>query len=360
MSDHEDGESFDAATGAIEALSKFSTHIGRRWRDPNGLIDLIDSELFGIEGRLHDLGEKSRRDFGEVPALIQHDIGHLPLFEAAMLSHAAMHLAGSSWGTAVPEHSQYLFAGLSTRAISTVRGIAILLDHGYALGAKSRWRTLSEILVVARVIAQGDRFTATRYREHRWIILAKERARSGLTEWPGDLPSPEVMKRRLVRRFGPEYAGLYGWAARVTSRGLGVAKPGWHHLQQLARVDEHAGRVQDAHHAVHGADALGLLGTIDFGSGQFHAGASPQGILEVARDTTRLFLQTLSAVFEICFKYTSSRKPQILQGVVEVHLLTLESDLGWRILSTNADVLARYSAMINDWLAEIEGKPAAE
>ncbi|WP_167131443.1 DUF5677 domain-containing protein [Paramicrobacterium chengjingii] len=360
MSDHEDEAPSDAAAETLEALSKFSTHIGSRWRDPYGLLDLIDNELFDIEGRLHDLGEKSRREFGEVPTWIQHDVGHLPLFEAAMLSHAATHLAGSSWGTAVPEHSRYLFAGLSTRAISTVREIAILLDHGYALGAKSRWRTLSEILVVARVMAQGDRFTATRYREHRWIILAMERARTGRTEWSGDLPTPEVMKRRLVRRFGPEYAGLYGWAARVTSRRLGVTKPGWQHLQQLARVDEHAGRVQDAHHAVHGADAFGLLGTIDFGSGYFHAGASPQGILDVARDTTRLFRQTLSAVFEICLKYTSARKPQILQGVVEAHLLNFERDLGWRILSTNAEARDRYSTTIDDWLNEIEGKSAVE
>lgn len=360
MSDHEDEEPSGAVAETLEALSKFSTHIGRRWRDPCGLLDLIDNELFDIEGRLHDLGEKSRREFGEVPALIHHDVGHLPLLEIAMLSHAATYLAGSSWGTAVPEHSRYLFAGLSTRAISTVREIAILLDHGYAVGAKSRWRTLSEILVVARVIAQGDRFTATRYREHRWIILAMERARNGQTEWSGDLPTPEVMKRRLVRRFGPEYAGLYGWAARVTSRRLGVTKPGWQHLQQLAGVDEHAGRVQDAHHAVHGADAFGLLGTIDSSSGYFHAGASPQGILDVARDTTRLFRQTLSAVFEICLKCTSARKPQILQGVVEAHLLNLERDLGWRILSTNPEARDRYLAMIDDWLNAIEGTAAAE
>ncbi len=269
-----------------------------------------------------------------------------------MLSHAATRIVVSAWGKAVPEHARYVFAGLSTRAISTVREIAILLDHGYAYGAKSRWRALSEILVVARVIAMGDRFTATRYKEHRWIILANERAKTGRTEWEANLPSPEVMKRRLVRRFGAEYAGLYGWAARITARRLGVTKPGWQHLQKLARVDEYIDRVHDAHHSVHGADAYGLLGTVEAGSGIFHAGASPHGVLNVARDTIRLFRQTLSAIFNICFKHADARKPSILQGIVEVHLLNLEVDLGWRIMSTNPRVCERYDSAMGDLWSE--------
>lgn len=341
------------ANEAVDALLGFTTRIGRRWRDPAGLLDLVDEELFNIEGRLHELGEQSRREFMDVPKMIQRDVGYLPLFEAATLSHAATYLAGLNWGSGVPEHSQYVFAGLVTRAISTVREIAILLDHGYALGAKSRWRTLSEILVVARVISMGDRFTATRYKEHRWVILASDRSRTSRTDWSGDLPSPELMKRRLVKRFGSEYSGLYGWAARVSVRRLGIAKPGWKHLQEIASVEEHTWRVYDAHHAVHGADSYGLLGTVDSYSGHFHAGASQQGVLEVARDTTRLFRQTLSAIFEMCLKYTAERKPQILRGTVEAHLLNLEQSLSWQIIGTNADASTEYTTKMNAWFGDV-------
>lgn len=353
MLESEESVSVEASTQAIEALNGFATRIGRKWRNSDELLDLVDAELFSIEGLLHEIGERSRREFMDVPELIRSDAGFLPLFEAAMLSHAATNLAGLGWGSGVPEHSRYLFAGLATRAISTVREIAILLDHGYALGAKSRWRTLSEILVVARVIAMGDRYTATRYKEHRWVILAMERNKTGQTEWSGDLPSPEVMKRRLVRRFGAEYSGLYGWAARVSARRLGIGKPGWQHLQKLASVEDYTSRVHDAHHAVHGADAFGLLGTVDDISGHFHAGASPQGVLEVARDTTRLFRQTLAAIFEMCLKYTAERKPRIFQGIAEAHLLNLEQSLGWQIIATDAEARARYMTTMNDWFDDV-------
>ncbi|WGW10643.1 DUF5677 domain-containing protein [Saxibacter everestensis] len=353
MSESEEKVSAEAAEHAIEAVSGFATRIGRSWRDPAGLLDLIDDALVGMEDLLSELGDRSRREFMDVPDLIQRDVGHLPLFEAATLSHAATYLAGSIWKPCVPEHARYLFAGLATRAVSTVREIAILLDHGYQLGAKSRWRTLSEILVVARVIAMGDRYTATRYREHRWIVLAMERRKTGQTAWTGDLPSPEVMRRRLVRRFGAEYSGLYGWAARVTARRLGIGKPGWKDLQALAGVHEHAWRVHDAHHAVHGADALGLLGIIDAGSGHFHAGASGQGVLEVARDTTRLFRQALSAIFEMCLKYSDERKPQILQGIVEAHLFNLEQRLNWKVISTDTHAREEYLTKMNDWFGGV-------
>ncbi|MCD2496883.1 DUF5677 domain-containing protein [Microbacterium nymphoidis] len=344
---------------ALQLLSRFSTRIGRGWRDPDGLLDLVDNALYEIEGDLHDLGERSRKEFLSVPALIREDVGPFPLYEASAFVHASVHLVADTWGQGVSESSQYVFSGLVTRAIATMREIAVLLEHGYSSAATSRWRTLSEILVVARVIRLGDRHTASRYQHHRWIVLAGDRAKSRDFEWDGHLPTPEIMKKRLVRRFGADYGGLYGWAARVTARRLGTSRPTWRDLQKLANVGEHASRVLQAHHAVHGADSFGLLGSVDLTSGQFHAGASPHQVIPVAADSTRLFRQTVSALFEICAKYSTARKPQVIQGIVEAHLFNLEQQLMWRVLEQDHHARERYIKTMNKLWDEVRATGVA-
>ncbi|MEU9806515.1 DUF5677 domain-containing protein [Mycobacterium sp. NPDC050853] len=335
---------------SAEIVARFATKIGRKWRTRNELIDLIDNELWDIEETIYAAGEAARCEYRKIPELVRRDVGHLPLFEVAEVAQATVHLYGKQADRSVPRDMLYVFSGLATRAISTLREIAILLDSGYAFGAKSRWRALSEILVVARILVAGNRHTATRYKEHRWIILARQRARTQDFQWVGDLPTPEVMSRRLRRRFGDAYGGEYGWAATVTSQRLRQSKPRWRHLLEIAGVDEYESRVQAAHHAVHGADALGLLGTVSGSVGLFHAGGSAQGVLEVAHDSVRLFREVMWALFQNCSKYSTSRKLVIFQGIFEAHAFNCEQNLLRTIISVDVDARNRYFATIDEFL----------
>lgn len=311
---------FDRETLGI--ASEFATQIGRSWQGSYDLLDLVDQQFWRIEQQLYSVGVASRNAFHSVPELIQQDVGYLPLFEIAEFSQVVVHLYSGHSDRSVPHDVRYVFSGLATRAIATLREIAILLDNGYAFGARSRWRTLSEILVVARVLATGDRDTASRYKEHRWVMIAAERNKLEHRTWESDLPDPEVVVRELARKFGEPYLkGQYGWAAEVAARDLeftGYLK--WHHLEKIAATTDLESRVQVAHHAVH-ADALGLLGAIVDGSGHFHSGASPKDVLEVARDTVHLFRDAMWALFANCVKYSDKRKTQVLQAMIEVHVL---------------------------------------
>ncbi|GAA1133485.1 hypothetical protein GCM10009651_16450 [Microbacterium natoriense] len=343
----------DADSGAIDAVAGFATHIARRWRGRNDLGELIDNELWELEEGLTSIGQKARAEVYDVRTRLEADIGELPLFEIAELAHAVVYIAGERWDRAVPRDSRYVFAGLATRAVATMREIAILLEQGYAFGARSRWRTLSEILVVARVLTLGDRYTATRYKEHRWIMLRDQRRKTGYFQWTSDLPTPEVMARRLCRRFGVEYGGMYGWAARLSARELGVAKPGWSHLKTLANVDEHETRVHDAHHSVHGADSLGLLGSVGAGFGTFHAGASSYQVIPVARDSVRLFRQTMSAIFNSCTQFSDARKPLILRGILDGHAFNLEQALGWQVITEDGAQMAHYLSAMKSLFGDV-------
>lgn len=192
-----DSTSSEEEFQSVESIARLATRVGRQWRGGSSLLDLIDNELYGVEHGFYVAGEEARSEFRKIPELVRNDVGYLPLFEVAEIAQATVHLFNGCVDGVIPKDVRYVFIGLASRAISTFREIAILLDNGYAFGAKSRWRTLSEILVVARVLIAGNRYTATRYKEHRWIMLARNRDRVEDFQWDGDLPTPEVMSRRL-------------------------------------------------------------------------------------------------------------------------------------------------------------------
>lgn len=335
----------------LDAVSKFSSEIGRKRQGKVDLLDLIDNELLHIEALLHEAGEDARDEFRKVPDLIRRDVGALPLFEIAELAQSIVHLYGEQSDERIPHDVRYVFSGLATRAIATFREIAILLDNGYAFGAKSRWRTLSEILVVARVLVKGNRYTASRYKEHRWVMFANQRKVLEQQEWTMDLPEPEVMRKRLAKRFGNSYLdGHYGWASKVVAKELDYRKRvHWYHLERIADLGDLKPRVQDAHHAVH-ADSLGLLGTIDDARGIFHSGASPQEVLEVARDSVHLFRLVMWALFRNCTKYSKQRTPLVYQGLIEVHSLNNEILLSERIFSKDETLQRRYFEKLDEML----------
>ncbi|MEV8359337.1 MULTISPECIES: hypothetical protein [unclassified Microbacterium] len=51
-------ESRQVADDAIEILARFATRVGRSWRDPYGLLDIVYNALYEIEGELDEIGER--------------------------------------------------------------------------------------------------------------------------------------------------------------------------------------------------------------------------------------------------------------------------------------------------------------
>lgn len=116
----------------------------------------------------------------------------------------AVHLAVSTGdlfkGSRPPSPIPYVTSALATRALSVAHEIGALLRAGFPIGGRSRWRTLYEIDVVASVLALGNRGTAARFVNHRWVQLALDREREDNPErWESnDGPEPDVMRRRFV------------------------------------------------------------------------------------------------------------------------------------------------------------------
>jgi hypothetical protein len=178
----------------------------------------------------------------------------------------------------VPESVGYASSMVLTRSLSIGHEICALLRAGFPAGARGRWRTLYELAVVAEILHVGNRGTAARYANHRWIRLAKS---------PDDYFSPqdwastevERMSKKFIRRYGSAFSGTYGWAAELTKRKLGVAHPKFGHLEEIAKLDWSSSIIASAHHSVH-ADSIGGLGTVN-AAGVFHSGARLGGIAEM-------------------------------------------------------------------------------
>lgn len=106
------------------------------------------------------------------------------------------------------------------RACLTTREIITLLRNGFADGALARWRSLHELTVVSIFIG-ADEELAERFRLYEAVESWKSAKRHNehatrLHERPIPPKTMEAMQAgvdALKRRFGPEYARDYGWAA---------------------------------------------------------------------------------------------------------------------------------------------------
>lgn len=311
----------------LEAFSRFRRRRPRSWQSAEEAMDEILCEL---RGELDEAMQHHSDFVTQVPSLITREVGSLiELTEAARVHQLLIHVVNASPGQKPPPDVQYVLTGLLIRAIATLSEIEVLLRNGFSYGARARWRTLYEIYVVSRVLALGNRSTATRYREHRWVMLARERKRTGETDWASQGPTPEAMEARLLRRFGRSFGGEYGWAVVVSKRKLSKATPQWPDLVTLAETDALRTRVHAAHHAVHGADALGLLGTVR--SSVFHAGASPDGVLVTARDTINLFAQCSGSLLSLWRTYSPIKVSESAELLSQAILTEAQLALGYRV-----------------------------
>lgn len=225
----------------------------------------------------------------------------------------------------VPQGVAYAVSTQAVRAHATCHEICALLRAGLANGAFARWRTLHEVNVVAGVLLMGNRHTATRFNSHRWVMLARDLEHADLPDdfWTLPGPPPDVMRTRLVKRYGKSYAHPYGWAAEVTKRYVDEPNPKWHHLEKVAQLaPRHGLRVKAAHHLVH-ADALGVLHSID-SSGLVHSGASLAGISDTAWQTIDTLAETCSSLLAIWSRYDKSPRVAALIAIADQTLFELD------------------------------------
>lgn len=227
----------------------------------------------------------------------------------------------------VPDDVRYVISTLGTRAQATCHEISALLRAGFPSGARARWRTLHEVAVVSSVLMLGNRHTASRFMNHRWVMLARDLDHDTPVSWSSaEGPTPEVMRKRLIRRYGASYAGRYGWAALVTKREIRVARPQWHHLESVARLaDGHRPRVKSAHHSVH-VDSFGGLDLID-ATGLLHAGARLDGSQPVVWQTLVALAELTDSLIGIWQRYDDGPMVVACRAYADRMLFEFETDV---------------------------------
>ncbi len=136
-----------------------------------------------------------------------------------------------------------------------------LLRAGYASGAHARGRSLHETAVIAMFIQQENRETAERFLLHRLVKSYEDACEfqkhcERLGEEP--LSQEELANIRrgydaVVRRFGPDFTGSYGWAksalASRNSRRKGSVR--FSDLEEAISLDFWTPYYRMASHSVH-------------------------------------------------------------------------------------------------------------
>lgn len=226
--------------------------------------------------------------------------------------------------TEIPPDVAYVISTLGVRAQATCHEVSALLRAGFPNGARGRWRTLHEVAVVSSVLTLGNRYTATRFKHHRWVMLARDLEYADDVAWT-DGPSPAAMRRRLAKRYGASYTGTYGWASLVTLRAIGEAKPKWRHLESAARLaDGHRHRVKAAHHSVH-VDSLGGLDLIDT-AGLLHAGARVEGAQPIIWQSIRALADATDSLISLRQRYDGAPVVRACRVYADRMFLELETE----------------------------------
>jgi hypothetical protein len=318
-----------------ESLSRDAYRFTERRTRRSGSIeqmrDAAESSIFEIEEALLSVAQRgsAARTRFEADHCANNWFALAALDSMIGMTHAASLMLNDKAtlaGRMPPEPIPYAVAALAARALSVSNEICALLRAGFPIGARVRWRTLYEIDVVASVLARGNRSTTARYVNHRWVQLAVDRDRESDPEpWsPESGPSPEVMRRRLVRRYGSTYGGTYGWAAELSRRKLNVKSPAFRHLEEIAELRGHASRVRTAHHGVH-ADSIGALMTVD-ASDMFHSGASTRGTAEGCLESVRVLGEIWDALLRQWNNYARDRRVDVIRSNIDELSLVLQRD----------------------------------
>ena len=116
--------------------------------------------------------------------------------------------------------TQWVLGHLHARACRIGEEALVLLQHGFGLGAYTRWRALHEVVVVGRFISQHGDELALRYAEHvdvnHWRLY-KEADDAGRLSEEDREPYADAKARadELAERYGETFLRDDGWAAEA-------------------------------------------------------------------------------------------------------------------------------------------------
>lgn len=133
---------------------------------------------------------------------------------------------------------RWVLVRIHARACQVADEIICLIENGFADGAMARWRTLHELSVVAKLIADGDEDLAERYILHDAVEVRRQADEYEATQVPLGFTPISKRERKAIdqeylavlNRYGPTFAHPYGWAANH----LGQKKPTFKDLQSVA------------------------------------------------------------------------------------------------------------------------------
>lgn len=182
-------------------------------------------------------------------------------------------------------HLLDVLSRLHARACQVTDEIVCLLRSGFADGAMARWRTLHEIAIVARFIADHGDDLAKRYSDHQVVesFRAAEDYRA-CSERLGYEPLTESEFNdirqeydRVIRCYGEPFKTQYGWASDI----LGHKRPALKDIERAAGIDHFRAHYRMASHNIHANPKgvffrLGLSDEIDM----FLAGPSNAGLAD--------------------------------------------------------------------------------
>jgi hypothetical protein len=203
-----------------------------------------------------------------------------------------------------PEPLLTAWSFIGARAISVASEILTLIRAGHEPGAQARWRTLYELRIHAGTLAVGNQYTCSRYLNHRYVMALRDFDRLlPLTETQSTERARIAKRcRELTRRYGPEFAQPYGWAAELAGRKIGKRSGlRFHDLERIAGTRD-LGRHLSAHHAVH-ADALGTVQYLR--EGQFVSGTLLARGAQLCGDLIWVLLDLLLEMIRAFLSYES-------------------------------------------------------
>lgn len=296
----------------------------------------IESSLFEFAGGTWRVRAEFEKNLGQ-----QDEVAFRSLDSMIGFVHAIATLLGREGHATTrqpPDVVCYVVSALNVKATSVAHEICAMLRAGFPIGAHARWRTLYEVDVIAHVLLRGNRGTAARFVNHRWVQMARDNERAPV-EWPDSEPSPEAMKNKFVRRYGKSFGGTHGWAAELTKRKLGVERPNLAHLERIADLNGHNRRVYAAHHGVH-ADSLGILQLVDMDD-IFHSGARTSGTAAGCLQTVRVLGEINDALLAMWHTYTGSPTIDLLRYLNDEVSLTLQRDISFHSWAAHRETIPK-------------------